>query len=197
MGEARKSHPFVLSLSKHERSTKPKPSGVARQLVTFFCFAKKKVTKEKATPVCRPSGSLDISPTSGAAQLALAGHTPRAPLRSSNSARPNLRLLAKYRGGAQGKKIKTQSPKPTRRAACCPPRSKKERAQSAHKTAFPLFPCAPPSSTDWSGDVGEDCLSAQREFRSRLTSRATQGTPKGWRTGGDFFGLPFLARQER
>ncbi len=31
-------------------STSP---GVARQLVTFFCFAKKKVTKEKATPVCR------------------------------------------------------------------------------------------------------------------------------------------------
>ena len=66
MGEARQLHPFVLSLrkgrrasggdppayplrvlSKHERSAKPKPSGVARQLVTFFCFAKKKVTKEK------------------------------------------------------------------------------------------------------------------------------------------------------
>jgi hypothetical protein len=29
-----------------------KPPGVARQQVTFFCFAKKKVTKEKATPVC-------------------------------------------------------------------------------------------------------------------------------------------------
>jgi hypothetical protein len=26
------------------------------------------------------------------------------------------------------------------------------------------------------GVVGEDCLSAKREFRSRLTSRATQGT---------------------
>ncbi len=25
--------------------------GVARRLVTFFCFAKKKVTKEKATPI--------------------------------------------------------------------------------------------------------------------------------------------------
>ena len=56
-------------------------------------------------------------------QLALAGHTPRAPLRSSDitsdlaevffqpsrmascfiSARLNLRLLAKYRGGAQGR----------------------------------------------------------------------------------------------
>jgi hypothetical protein len=28
--------------------------GVARRQVTFFCFAKKKVTKEKATPVRRP-----------------------------------------------------------------------------------------------------------------------------------------------
>ena len=33
--------------------SKSKPSGVARQPVTFFCFAKMKVTKEKATPVCR------------------------------------------------------------------------------------------------------------------------------------------------
>jgi len=30
--------------------------GVARRLVTFFCFAKKKVTQEKATPVYRPCG---------------------------------------------------------------------------------------------------------------------------------------------
>jgi hypothetical protein len=30
--------------------------GVARQLVTFSCFAKEKVTKKKATPVYRPFG---------------------------------------------------------------------------------------------------------------------------------------------
>jgi len=35
---------------------------------------------------------------SGAAQLDLAGRTPRAPLRDSNSARLNLRLLAADRG---------------------------------------------------------------------------------------------------
>jgi hypothetical protein len=34
----------------------PTPSGVARQLVTFSCFAKEKVTKKKATPVRRPFG---------------------------------------------------------------------------------------------------------------------------------------------
>jgi hypothetical protein len=60
-----------------------------------------------------------------------------------------------------------------------------------------FFPCAPPSSGGWSGDVGEDCLSAKREFRSRLTSRATQGTPQGRQTGGDLFWLLFLARQEK
>jgi hypothetical protein len=31
----------------------------------------------------------------------------------------------------------------------------------------------------------------------RLTSRATQGTLKGRQTGGDFFWLLFLARQEK
>jgi hypothetical protein len=47
----------ALSNSK-AKSTSP---GVARQLVTFFCFAKKKVTQEKATPVCRPCGVPSIS----------------------------------------------------------------------------------------------------------------------------------------
>ena len=46
----------MLSLSKHERSTEPTPSGVARQLVTFSCFAKEKVTKKKSPPVRRPFG---------------------------------------------------------------------------------------------------------------------------------------------
>jgi len=41
-----------------------------------------------------------------------------------------------------------------------------------------FFPCAPPSSAGWSGGFGEDCLSTQCEFRSRLTCRATQGTAK-------------------
>jgi hypothetical protein len=35
-------------LTDETKSTSP---GVARQLVTFFCFAKKKVTQEKATPI--------------------------------------------------------------------------------------------------------------------------------------------------
>jgi hypothetical protein len=52
-----------------------------------------------------------------------------------------------------------------------------------------VLPCASPSSGDWSGGVGEDCLSAQREFRSRLTSRATQGTHEvGGKPGATSFG---------
>jgi hypothetical protein len=37
-------------------NSNPTPSGVARQLVTFSCFAKEKVTKKKATPARRPCG---------------------------------------------------------------------------------------------------------------------------------------------
>ena len=47
-------------------------------------------------------GSLDQPQASGAAQLDLAGRTPRAPLRDSNSARLSLRFLTTDRGGAQG-----------------------------------------------------------------------------------------------
>ena len=43
-------HPLRLLWDIITKSTSP---GIARQLVTFFCFAKKKVTQEKATPVCR------------------------------------------------------------------------------------------------------------------------------------------------
>jgi len=36
-----------------------------------------------------------------------------------------------------------------------------------------FIPCVLPNSGGWSGD---DCLNAKCKFRSRLTSRATQGT---------------------
>jgi hypothetical protein len=58
-------------------------------------------------------------------------------------------------------------------------------------------PFPPPSSAGKPGDFGEDCLSAKREFRSRPAWRATQGTPKGRWNGVAFFGLLFLAKQEK
>src|SRR4030065_567103 len=69
---------------------------------------------------------------------------------------------------------------------------------SANLTIFCFsFPCAPPSSAGWSGGVGEDCLSTQCEFRSRLTSRATQGTPQGRETGGAFSLATLFWRSKR
>ena len=50
--------------------------GAARQLVTFFCFAKKKVTKEKATPIRHPFGIPCVCSTDhAAAELALRAQT--------------------------------------------------------------------------------------------------------------------------
>ena len=71
---------------------------------------------------------------------------------------------------------------------------------------FSLFafhpPHPPPSSGGWSGDFGEHCLSTwprsgSCEFRSRLTSRATQGTPQGWRIGVAFSLVTFFWRSKR
>jgi len=67
----------------------------------------KESSQRKGDPGLPPlRGTLDQSQASGAAQLDLAGRTPRAPLRDSNSARLNLRFLATDWGGAQGKKPK-------------------------------------------------------------------------------------------
>ena len=82
--------------------SKAKPPGATRQLITFLDLAKK-CNRKKSPPVCRPSGALDQPQASGAAQLALVRRTPRATLRSSNSARLPLRFLAADRSGAQGK----------------------------------------------------------------------------------------------
>ena len=76
-----------------------------------------------------------------------------------------------------------------------------KRSRSGYSgTLFPLGP--PPSSADEPGEVGEHCSNPERrrrevELRSRPAWRATQGTPKGRRMGVAFFGLPFLAKQER
>jgi len=53
------------------------------------------------------------------------------------------------------------------------------------------------TSAGWSGDFGEDCLSAKREFRSRLASRATQGTAQRRQTGAAFFLVTFSWRRKK
>ena len=60
--------------------------------------------------------------------------------------------------------------------------------------------CAPTRShPQWGPCSALRCAQVFRagEFRSRLSLRVTQGTPKGRFSGAAFFGLPFLAAQER
>ena len=154
-------------------------------------------------------GSLDISQTSGAAQLALAGHTKRALPRSSNSARPNPRLFAKYRGGAQGKRK-------SRAVLCghmCPlclfVRSWALRAQLRVWTLILIlvfrfsFPCAPPSSADQTGVVRRICLSTWTrsgscEFMRRPVWLSNAGNPEGAvRWGRLLFGYFFFGEARK
>jgi hypothetical protein len=76
----------------------------------FFLLRQRKSNQKEGDPGLPPlRGTLDQPQASGAAQLDLAGRTPRAPLRDSNSARLNLRSLAADRGGAQGIKSEKQN----------------------------------------------------------------------------------------
>src|ERR1700693_802835 len=70
---------------------------VDRQLVTFSCFAKEKVTKKKATPVCRRCA------VPCAARLVRRLRHSRYALRQSSPTSPAQPPLL---GGAQGKKSK-------------------------------------------------------------------------------------------
>ena len=67
----------------------------------FLLHGQEKVTKEKAAPLYCPSGSLCCSPSRAAHQLALAGHTKRALLRTSNTVRLSP-VWAALLGGAEG-----------------------------------------------------------------------------------------------
>ena len=59
-------------------------------------------------------------------------------------------------------------------------------------------PAAPPSSAAKPGAVGEHCLSAQRELRSRPAWRATQGTHAVGGAGGTLlFGYSFLGQARK
>src|SRR5574340_1746901 len=53
--------------------------------VPFFCVAKRKEPKKRPPLVCRPSAPLRCSPPAAGLELALAGHTRRGLLRSSDN----------------------------------------------------------------------------------------------------------------
>src|SRR5450759_3317688 len=79
---------------------KPKPPGAARQLVTFSCFAKEKVTKKKATPVCRRCAVPCIARLVRLPHK-LARSATRPPAQTYSSEFPDQPALL---GGAQGKR---------------------------------------------------------------------------------------------
>jgi hypothetical protein len=143
--------------NQHLLNSKPTPSGVARQLVTFFCFTKKKVTKEKATPVCRPFGVPCV------ARLVRRLRNSRYALRQSSPTPPDQPPLL---GGAQGKvKQKpnsTAKPPNYRWAQSAHLRKRNKVGTRAHTKPllnfFPLRGSLDISQT--SGDLGEHCLSS-------------------------------------
>ena len=90
-----------------------------------------------------------------AAQLALAGRTPRAPLRDSNSARLNLRFLATDRGGAHGMEKQKQcalcthqSQIPKRVGTKCPPSNLACEVDFEFAVAFDFRFTLPSSATE-------------------------------------------------
>ncbi len=85
---------FCAHAGSCSNSLEQKPPGVARQQVTFFCFAKKKVTKEKATPVRRCFAVPCV------ARLVRRLRNSRYALRQSSPKSPDQSALL---GGAQGK----------------------------------------------------------------------------------------------
>ena len=88
-------------VTQQSKSTSP---GVARQLVTFSCFAKEKVTKKKATPVYRRFAVPCVARLVRLPhKLARSAARPRAQTYSSEF--PDQSALL---GGAQGMKIKTE-----------------------------------------------------------------------------------------
>jgi len=82
--------------------TRSKPPVVDRQLVTFSCFAKEKVTKKKATPVCRRYAVPCV------ARLVRRLRNSRYALRQSSPKSPGQPALL---GGAQGRKSETRKAK--------------------------------------------------------------------------------------
>ncbi len=181
----------------------PTPSGVARQLVTFFCFAKKKVTQEKATPIRHPFGIPCVARQVRLPhKLARSATRPRAQTYSSEFPDPSPLL-----GGGTGEKKQKSKPKPMKRAATLhSSHQPNNRAQSAHKTASPhLTPLplyAASISCKRAVKLGEHCLSTwprsgSCELRSPARLRLIEGTAKQRRTGVAFSLVTYFWRSKR
>jgi hypothetical protein len=119
----------------------PTPSGVARQLVTFFCFAKKKVTKEKATPVRRCFAVPSVTqPDRPPHKLARSAARPRAQTYSSDY--PCLACATRRRTGEGKAKNQNQDQNQTRSWARSAHLPKEDSVGTcAHPTTSSPPPC--------------------------------------------------------
>ncbi len=152
----------------------------------------KKVTQEKATPVCRRYAVPCV------ARLVRRLRNSRYALRQSSPTPPDQPALL---GGAQGKE--SQKPNPKTSEAGNARLAKTKNVRVAHTTPAFQFPCAPPSSADQTGEVRRICLSTWPRSGSCEFMRRP-----GWLSNGGnrvaaanrgrlLFGYFFLAKQEK
>jgi hypothetical protein len=159
--------------------------GAARQQVTLFCLPKIQVTKQKGTPPRRPYGLPSVfRKDRAAAELALCAQTVLA---------DGPRFFRKTEAAQRGIWVLWAEPvfwvpSPPGRAGWGGLVFVLSVPLIRHRVAQPRR-----------GGFCEDCLSAQREFRSSPAWRATQGTPQGRWIGAAFFGSflwPFKERNQ-
>lgn len=186
--------------------SKPTPSGVARQLVTFSCFAKEKVTKKKATPIrhlfevpcvarrVRLPHKLSRSATRPRAQTYSSEFPDPPPLLGGGTGegKPNSIAKPPNRGWAQSAHLLTKR----QCGHSCP-----------HKTAPEFFsPVRRLDISPTSGDLGEHCLSSAvghglcappgRVAQPRLLAKY-RGNPAGAAHRGRFLWVTFLGKTRK
>ncbi len=110
----------------------PTPSGVARQLDTFFCFAKIKYPKKRRPQSAIPSGFPALLDRSG---FLINSHDPLR-VHVLKHIRQNSLTRLRYSVAEQGKENQ-KSKSQTREAGNARLTQPNNRAQSAHKTGIP------------------------------------------------------------
>jgi hypothetical protein len=164
--------------------------GAARRLVTFLA-SPRKVTQRRRHPSTAPTGF--------PALLAKPGGCGTRALRS-DSPRRNPPTRLRYSAVDQGE-FKPKQPIPIlafplKRKEPLPSRLLGESLSirpSMHTTRLPL--CTASGLGERSGAVGEDCLSAKREFRSRPIFSENRGKPEGpVRRGALLFGYLYFGQ---
>ena len=175
--------------------------GAARQQVTLFCIAQNTSNQTKghpAAPALRAAFGLTAK-LGGCATRPGRVHKPQ-PAAELEQCSPSSQFVRQTEAAQKGiwvlwarSRRCSPSPHPSPRwgegvvsVVLIPSPS---RGRSGWGWGVCFCPLAmPPSSTAGPGDVGEHCLSAQGEFRSRPASASSAGHPEGAVDGVAFFG---------